>query len=164
MTYLTYFNSKFIAHRGLFNGPNPQTENSPTQIMHALALGFDVEIDLWCVDSKYYLGHDGPVYHIPQEFLRMAGLWVHAKNIDALSKLSHPYYEMVNYFWHENDAVTLTSKNFIWTYPGQQLLPNAIAVMPEMHMDYNEAHNLKCAGYCSDYIATIRNNLLPNLK
>ena len=37
---------KFIAHRGLFQGPDKDKENNPDQIYEALGKGFDVEIIL----------------------------------------------------------------------------------------------------------------------
>jgi hypothetical protein len=53
-----------------------------------------------------------------------------------------------NYFWHQKDDVTLTSKGYIWAYPGKQPLENSIAVLPELNED-----NLTLAvGVCSDYI------------
>jgi len=56
--------------------------------------------------------------------------------------------ELFNYFWHENDTVTLTSENWIWAFPGKQPINGSIAVMPEIYNDdVSEA-----AGVCSDYI------------
>ena len=71
---------KYIAHRGLFNGPNRELENSPDQIDQALALGYDCEIDLWVVNNELYLGHDGPKYKITKEYLNNDKFWIHAKN------------------------------------------------------------------------------------
>ena len=36
-----------------------------------------------------------------------------------------------NYFWHQNDDYTITSKGYIWAYPGKKLNKNAIYVLPE---------------------------------
>jgi hypothetical protein len=55
---------------------------------------------------------------------------------------------MYNYFWHQEDTVTLTSKNFIWAYPGKQPINRSIAVMPELFNDNTDS----CLGICSDYI------------
>ena len=63
---------KYIAHRGLFNGPDKTLENHPEQILNALDLGFDVEIDLWhvnCRPQEWWLGHDAPTYPIDASFL-----------------------------------------------------------------------------------------------
>jgi hypothetical protein len=54
----------------------------------------------------------------------------------------------VNYFWHEQDTITLTSHNHIWAYPGMQPIKDSVAVLPEINND-----NLtQCAAICSDYI------------
>ena len=52
----------YIAHRGLFNGPDKEKENSPAQINQALFKGYDVEVDVWFKDGKWFLGHDEPTY------------------------------------------------------------------------------------------------------
>ena len=54
----------------------------------------------------------------------------------------------LNYFWHEQDTLTLTSKNYMWVYPGKQPITGSIAVMPEIHNDDIS----KCLGVCSDFI------------
>jgi hypothetical protein len=48
---------KFISHRGNLSGRNPESENSPSYINMALKLGYDVEVDVWYIDGKWYLGH-----------------------------------------------------------------------------------------------------------
>ena len=54
----------------------------------------------------------------------------------------------LNYFWHENDTMTLTSHGYIWVYPGKQPVKNSISVMPELNNDFVSG----CAGICSDII------------
>lgn len=140
-----------IAHRGLINGPDTNLENKPEQIDYAIELGFSVEIDLWFVDRKYFLGHDEPQYEITLEWLieREKSLWIHCKNIDALTKMRRTSF---NYFWHENDTVTLTSKAFIWAYPGKQPIKNSVAVLPELNDDPIDV----CFGICTDYALRYR--------
>ena len=81
--------------------------------MEALSMGFDVELDLWCDNNKCFLGHDEPQYKIESDFLtsRKDKLWIHVKNIEAASFLR---YEDLNWFWHENDKMVLTSKGYLW--------------------------------------------------
>ena len=40
-----------------------------------------------------------------------------------------------------------TSKNFLWTFPNQQLLPKSICVMPEKGINGDIS---SCFGICSD--------------
>jgi hypothetical protein len=140
-----------ISHRGNINGKNTERENHPDYIDETIALGYDVEIDLWIQKDDLYLGHDEPQYKVSTKWLeqRLHKLWIHCKNIPAL-EYAHWFTDRkdLNYFWHEEDTLTLTSQNYIWAYPGKQPIKNSIAVMPEIH---NE-DVLQCLGVCSDYI------------
>ena len=136
-----------ISHRGNIDGRIPEYENNPNYIEAALNLGYDVEIDLWFIDGKTYLGHDEPQYEIDDDWLgeRIDKIWVHCKNIESLNWIRSTN---LHYFWHETDTVTLTSKNYVWAYPGKQPIVGSIAVMPELEND----NVLLCKGICSDYI------------
>ena len=135
-----------ISHRGNTSGINKELENKPDYILNALNAGYDVEIDIWHHKNKLYLGHDEPTTLLPKEFLQHKNkLWFHAKNLDALIELEKLG---VHYFWHQNDAITITSKGYWWTYPGKKLFNNSICVLPEK---FNQDTS-NCAGYCSDII------------
>ena len=140
---------KLISHRGNLTGPNLEKENSIPYIQEALNKGFDVEIDVWVIDNKIYLGHDKPQYLIEEIWLQLykKQLWIHCKNINAVYYFTSKL-KLFNYFWHETDTITLTSKNYIWAYPGKQPIIGSIAVMPEVCND-DVTH---CLGVCSDYI------------
>ena len=146
-----------IAHRGLFQGPDKEKENHPDQIALALEQGYHAEIDLYCIKRKLYLGHDEPTHPIDDDFLDSRKLWIHCKNIEALYYLSTHISYSTNYFWHENDQYTLTSKKYIWTYPGKELTDNSIMVMPE-HTDktLQNTKHVYCYGICSDYVELIK--------
>jgi hypothetical protein len=149
---------KLIAHRGNIKGPNPLEENNPRYIEKALDKEFHVEIDIRFDqrEKKLYLGHDEPQYVVDWIWLEKYKdfLWIHCKNIESL-------YQFVchtsgfNYFWHQEDDFTLTSKNYIWTYPGKSYTPKSVIVMPENSINRNNFDTLKfynCFGVCSDYI------------
>jgi hypothetical protein len=142
---------KLISHRGNINGRIIEAENRPDYIDDTIRLGYDVEIDLWVVDGKIYLGHDNFQYEINDKWLneRIDKLWVHCKNIESLNWIKNT---SLHYFWHENDTLTLTSKNYIWAYPGKQPIVGSIAVMPEL----NDDDLSDCLGICSDYISNYR--------
>ena len=137
-----------ISHRGNINGKNTKEENHPDYIDKAIELGYDVEVDVWVKNNLIYLGHDSPDILIPIQWLtdRYSKLWIHCKNTEALVYLKEK--ESLNVFWHEEDTVTLTSKSYIWAYPGKQPIEKSIAVMPELHSDDLS----KCIGVCSDYV------------
>jgi hypothetical protein len=147
---------KLIAHRGLINGPDRSIENAPAQIMRSLSMGFECEVDLRIENDEFYLGHDGPEYHTTESFLRKPGLWIHAKNLNALNWLTTTD---LNYFWHQEDDFVVTSYKQIWTYPGKELTPNSVAVMPEWNDPNFENIPTNCFGICSDYVLQISNIL-----
>ena len=140
---------KIISHRGNLIGPNKEEENKMNYIDNSLSLGFDVEIDLWYVNGEFYLGHDNPEHRTSFEFISKNGLWIHAKNIDALYQLTKTN---LHYFWHQNDDFTLTSKNFIWTYPDKETTKNSVIVTLENNI--NKFLNLDIYGVCTDYVRT----------
>jgi hypothetical protein len=147
-----------IAHRGNLKGPNPPKENKPSYIISALNKGYDVEIDVWYYDEKWWLGHDEPQYKISLEWIenRKSNLWVHCKNLGALElfveKDTRIGVSSPNYFWHQDDDYTLTSHGFIWTFPDKKLSISrkTICVLPEL--GYSGNFN-KCYGICTDFIS-----------
>jgi hypothetical protein len=136
-----------VSHRGNISGPNPEKENHPDYIKEALSKGYDTELDLWA-NNKLWLGHDKPQYEIGLKFLfdNFSKLWIHCKNLDAIDVLSE--FKVFNYFWHENDDFTLTSKNFIWTYPGKRVCNKSVLVVD----DARKYSGNPCFGLCSDYL------------
>jgi hypothetical protein len=143
----------YISHRGNINGKIEEYENHPKYIDNAIDLGYDVEIDVWMVEGVLLLGHDEPQYGITQQWLneRVNKLWIHCKNVEAVEW----FYAIksFNYFWHQEDTLTLTSKGYIWAYPGKQPISDSIAVMPEIHND----SLFLCLGICSDVIEKYKN-------
>lgn len=137
-----------IAHRGNFEGRNIKSENEPEYVNKALEKGFEVEIDVWFKNNEWWLGHDKPEYKTDLEFLKKKGLWCHAKNLLALEELLK---NKIHCFWHEEDERVVTSKGYIWTYPGKTLGKKSIAVMPEWVDDWDVSDAL---GVCSDNLTS----------
>ncbi len=142
-----------ISHRGNIEGPNPKKENSPKYIIEALKQKYNVEIDIWLVDNKWYLGHDEPKYKIDGDFLFYTpGLWLHCKNESAFKNLC---IRKINgnlcgiFFWHENDTYALTSNFLLWTFPRRPLSDLSIAVIPELSA-YTDKELKKCVGVCTN--------------
>jgi len=140
-----------ISHRGNINGIQEDKENEPNYISKAIESGFDVEVDVRYEEGKFFLGHDYNQYKVDKDFLLNKKIWCHAKTNMALSAL----HEIgAHYFWHQEDDYTITSKGFIWTYPGKKLLPNSICVLPE-NANYIK---IDCLGICSDFIKKYAND------
>lgn len=151
----------FIAHRGNLFGPDKEQENKVEYILKAIFLKFDVEIDVWYINNKLYLGHDFPQYEIELNFLiqNRDYLWCHCKNLQAFELLLS---NNIHCFIHDKDIATLTSKGFVWTYPNTLQINNSICVLPEIppcSLEQGEQQNNdinKCIGFCSDYIFYLR--------
>ena len=139
---------KIISHRGNLNGRNPSTENSLPAINIALYHRFDVEIDVWYKNNNWYLGHDKPQHLVDKYFLENKKLWCHAKNLDALNLMIKN--KKIHSFWHQNDDFTLTSKNYIWTYPNKNTTSNSIIVLKNS----KDKISKKCFGVCTDFPLT----------
>ena len=117
-----------ISHRANLNGPDKKRENNPKFISKVLNKGYNCEIDVWRVGNFFYLGHDKPQYKTTETFLCNHGLWLHAKNIEALWKLRQMY---LNVFWHETDTVTITNKGYLWYFPSNMVYNDGIILFPE---------------------------------
>lgn len=122
---------KLISHRGNIFGPNPDKENKVPYIQEALDLGHDCEIDVWLLQGNIFLGHDGSTEPLDLNFLKenSGKIWVHCKNLNALEYLIS--LKGINCFFHDSDDYTLTSHGYIWAYPGRELSPRSVCVLPE---------------------------------
>ena len=89
-------------------------------------------------------------------------LWIHCKNFNSLNYLNRNPSNL-NFFWHQNDDYTITSKKYFWTYPGKNLSKNSICVLPEWEdEELKNLINFDSFGVCTDYPILAKKNL--NLK
>lgn len=138
--------TRLIAHRGNLDGPRPDKENNPEYLLRAVDNGYDCEVDVWVLDDNILLGHDYPQWIVTQEFISNPAFWNHAKNIKALQFMLE---NNIHCFWHEHDERTLTSKNFIWTYPNKEVVANSVICL----VNENDELPKNCYGICSDWVS-----------
>ena len=136
-----------VAHRANLTGPDYSTANTPHQINKVMELGLNCEVDVWKVNDDFFLGHDEPKYKTELEFLKNDKLWCHAKNLEALESM---LYNNIHCFWHETDKFTVTSKGYIWTFPGEKVVDKSVVV----HKDADWENKYDCHAVCSDYLIT----------
>jgi len=136
---------RIISHRGNLHGPNTELENSPNYILAAEAAGYDVEVDVWLINGKWFLGHDDPVYLVDDRFLLGTGIWCHAKNVEALEQLREIG---AHVFWHQNDSYTITSLGIIWAYPG--FPTTGVSVIHGKDVEITTQWGI-CTDYAGDY-------------
>lgn len=152
---------RIISHRGNLDGPDLSVENLPQQIERCLELGFECEIDLRTRGGELFLGHDTCQYEIDLAWLmkNSNSLWIHCKDSESLSLLKRSDGRL-NYFWHETDKHTITSKGVFWNYPGGPITNDSIAVLPETWWNPSSHDPLKGAmGICTDFPKKFRKEL-----
>mgnify|MGYP001191664454 CR=1 FL=1 len=113
---------RFIAHRANIHGKCTEEENTISKINKAIALAYDVEIDVRKIDNKLFLGHDCPQEEIKLDYLykNKENLWIHAKDLITfiyILDLSDP----LQTFLHDVDNAVLTNTGKIWTHPRDPL-------------------------------------------
>jgi hypothetical protein len=146
---------KIIAHRANLNGPS-NNENSLSSIDAALSLNFDIEIDIRLKNNEIFLGHDVPQYKIDKDFLMNIkdNSWFHCKDFDSFKMfLLDKELKKTNFFFHTNEDYALTSRKYVWTYPGRYIFSNSILVLPEIFSDelLEQIILEKPYGICTDY-------------
>lgn len=146
--WMSTSHKRWIAHRGLTHGPNPDLENLPNHVEQTLGAGFDVLVDVWRSpeDGTLWLGHPEPQHQVDACFLMNERLWCRAANSHTLLWLLKAGCRCL---FHDTDDQVLTSDGWIWTYPGEPLTEYSICVLPERSArhDWTQA-----AGVCSDYV------------
>jgi hypothetical protein len=136
----------WILHRGLYNGPDTMLENQESILQKRLDEGWHVEIDVWQKENQIFLGHDSPVHKLQNlSILSHPRSWIHAKNLEAASYCLE---NSLHCFVHDSDIATITSKRYLWCFPGFSAGSSSIVVLPERSYVKNM---FTCAGVCSDY-------------
>lgn len=144
-----------IAHRGLVDGPNPALENRRGKIEGLVVEeGKVCEVDVWFLQGEYWLGHDGPMEHVDFSWLlkHKDRLLIHTKNVEAFSSFtflrSHGGYDF-HFFYHGTEDVVFTSRGIVIPYPGIDVYPGWIHMMPESALPKN---NYGPVAICSDFV------------
>lgn len=142
-----------ISHRGNVSGPNPSRENSPSFIDEAISNNFIVEVDLWIGTDTVKLGHDFADYDISLGWLmdRRENIIIHAKNLSAVQYL---YRKDLHWFYHNNEPVVLTSKGWMWCYPGNYLADGITVQFGKPDLNIPKIH-----GICTDYPLEFRSKV-----
>lgn len=141
---------RLICHRANICGADKARENKIDAIKECIKLGYDVEIDITFYKNKFYLGHDERQEVVDIKFLKKwkNRLWIHCKDLASLHNMTK---NKLNYFWHQNDDYTLTSKNIIWTYPNKKVTDKCVIVCQNLKetKKYIKSNAFKI---CTDYV------------
>jgi len=145
-----------IAHRGNFEGGNTPTENTIAQIDLAIAEGYDVKIDVWLLNDKWYLGYNLPQEEIDLAFMERPTIWTHCRDLKGYVSLYHN--PKVNALWHSSDDFTFTSKGIKWAASGIRTT-DGIMTFPHYEADLEDEINfgiIQPLGVCSDTFYWLR--------
>lgn len=147
---------KLISHRGNTSQIIPEKENKQNYIDKAIDNGYDVEIDIRCVNKKLYLGHDTPDYETNLQWLldRRENLWIHTKNFAALSYLID--HDLKTFYHQKENHTIINNTNLIWSHHLSDA--NEKSIIPLLSMDdINYWSVKKVYGICSDFVEVLRN-------
>lgn len=151
----------YISYRGLVNGQNEQTENTPNQYGKAFSMGFNVMADVWRVNNKIYLGSNVPTIEVTSEYIRGRSFWLNARNQDMynwlLTQPSNLYPNFFQVILPLQPSYT-TSSGYLWTF-AEAPISNTLSIMaiPESYdTGLFSTVNLKAYGVCSTMCPTIK--------
>ena len=137
----------FIAHRGNTVGPQPSFENKQSYLQEAIDEGYHVEVDVQLWRGALYYGHDEPTDHVDESFIKKREVIVHAKTFETVSPL---LVMGCHTFFHQEDDVTLTSRQKIWCYPGK-FPQSSSAIWLDLHNIALPDDIPDIYGICGDY-------------
>jgi hypothetical protein len=116
---------RLYSHRGNLSGKS-RFENEPLFLEDAIAAGFFVEVDLWKMDGKYFLGHDGPEHPVELGRFDREEVIFHLKNAHV------PPLTKADAFAIDNDRYVLTLRGRLWTNYGQPANDLSIMCAPDL--------------------------------
>lgn len=151
----------YISYRGVFDGNNFQDANTPNQITKAMNFGFNVMIDVWKVNDKFYLGNEQPTTEVTAKYLQNKRFWLNARNNAMITFLqSEPAKNYPNWFYFPSmpPPAYVTASNGKLITPGNvPINNNSVIFLPEITDTamFSTVH-LRCFGIVSSYQTFIR--------
>lgn len=150
---------RLIAHRGVIDG-DYTNENTIAKILDALKKGYEVEIDVRYHRNELYLGHDSPQEKVidllnGMGWIPSTNLWFHCKDYKSLDFLKDE--GVNNYFFHDLDGFTITSKGFFWTADLTGYYPRNTIVVAKTLGDTMTEMKRDASGICSPFVGAVSN-------
>jgi hypothetical protein len=129
--------TQYICHRGNLQSKFIPEENHPEVLDKRIEQGYGVELDVWCSEGKFWLGHDEPQYIVSFEWLMKdaSKKYIHCKDgatfEHLLLRCGREGYR-ANLFYHTNEHYALTTRGHVIVHPDAQILEGSVNMMPEM--------------------------------
>lgn len=152
---------QFLCHRGNLESKFVPDENRPDLLDRRISEAYGVELDLWCSDDKYWLGHDEPQYEVSFDWLMkdLSKKYIHCKDGETfehmLLRCGREGYRP-HLFYHTKEDYALTTRGHVIVHPGIYLLDGSINMMPELGPEKKTAEYHKAFAVCSDTIRNLR--------
>lgn len=148
-----------ISHRGNINGPGSQCER--VNVENALEKGYDVEVDVRLIAGKFLIGHDKPLYEMPNEWLTESinsRLWFHAKDYLCMIELIKLNQNIKTFLHNDEPSTKVFPFQHVWIHPNlnsliiNRLMLNDIILDIEGYprISKNQIKNYPF-GVCSDW-------------
>ncbi|CAB5221562.1 hypothetical protein UFOVP245_188 [uncultured Caudovirales phage] len=138
-----------ISHRGLVDGDDPTKENNPTAIAAALGEFFLVYIDLWMVEGKPFLGTDGPVYPMPEDFIHNPDVILCPRDRMAVNFVA---IRDAHFVIPTTGDYTLTSYKWLWAKSSAASIGrDCIIHLPEDYYEPTQLVDTRFTGVCTKY-------------
>jgi hypothetical protein len=150
----SYHAPKYIAHRGLMDGPNKSIENTIELLESNRRDGIISECDIWYKEEQFWLGHDAPYHIVSHEWIckMKEFLLIHAKNLESFHMLKRIRDQEgidLHIFYHTDEDVVVTTHGACIVYPGLQVYDGWMSMMPECAPLINIRGH--ATAVCSDY-------------
>jgi hypothetical protein len=152
----------YISYRGIYDGTNYESANTPNQIGKAFGAGFSVMTDAWKVSDKFYLGNDQPLTEVTAKYLQGNRWWINARNTEMQNYLSTQSNKLYpNWFYFSTPTPPppyVTASNGKLITPGTvPINNNSVIFLPEIEdRAMFSTVKLRCFGICSTYLNFIR--------
>jgi hypothetical protein len=143
----------FISHRGNIDKIDRSRENTKDYIDEAIQSGYEVEIDIWRINSDLFLGHDNAEKPVKLEWLaeRKNSLWIHTKNREAFEFFTF-INESYKFFWHTIEPYIFTSNGLIWAHDYNQIEKENLCIVPLLSLEQVMSEDVRdWHAICTDY-------------
>jgi hypothetical protein len=144
-----------VYHRGN-SARDLSVENNPKKLLELVRRGRHIELDIWTVGNKLFVGHDRPDVEVTYDWLLAVEprALIHCKDGRTFSVLRR-YFACrgiaANLFYHTSEDYALSTGGWVITYPGKPVFGEFLSMMPETA---GRNPNMEAAAIiCSDKLA-----------
>jgi hypothetical protein len=140
------FSGIIISHLGNIDGREVENENRLKYLKAALTAGWHICADVIFRNGGFLLPHQNGFDAAPLSFFSQSRVWSRCRDAETLDALCNV---KAHAFFISDAGHALTSEQFIWTLPPENLVDRSIAAFPELAPD-EWLEKQEPAGLCSN--------------